>query len=42
MDEQAQKSCWGLTVKAAIGFAALIFVAWLFTGAETVAMVASN
>ncbi|WP_274629179.1 hypothetical protein [Arvimicrobium flavum] len=35
MDESVQKSCWGVTVKAVIGIAVLLLLAWLFTGAET-------
>jgi len=42
MDESVQKSCWGLTVKAAVGFAGLILLAWLISGGETVAVVAAS
>lgn len=42
MDDQVQKSCWGLTVKAVIGFAGLIFLAWLISGADSAAMIAAG
>jgi hypothetical protein len=32
MDGSIQKSCWGVTAKAAIGFAGVILLAWLFVG----------
>jgi len=41
MDETVQKSCWGITAKAVIGIAGLMLLAWLATGAETAAVVAS-
>jgi hypothetical protein len=42
MDETVQKSCWGLSVKAAVGFAGIILLAWLVSGGETVAVVAAS
>lgn len=42
MEETAQKSCWGLTAKAVIGFAGVILLAWLVGGAsETAAVLAT-
>ncbi|TWG99072.1 hypothetical protein L598_001600000360 [Mesorhizobium sp. J18] len=35
MDDTVQKSCWGVTAKAVVGFATIILMAWLFSGAET-------
>ena len=32
MEESAQKSCWGLTAKAVIGFAGVILLVWLVGG----------
>jgi len=40
MDDSVQRSCWGVTAKAVIGFAAILLVAWLIAGQET-AMVAA-
>ena len=42
MDETVQKSCWGLTAKAVLGFACIIFVAWLIGGGESTAILASK
>lgn len=42
MDESVQKSCWGLTVKAAVGFAGIILLTWLVSGGETVAVLAAS
>lgn len=43
MDDKVQKSCWGVTTKAVIGFAGLMFLAWLVGGpSETVAMLAAG
>jgi hypothetical protein len=42
MDETVQKSCWGVTAKAAIGLAGIILLAWLFVGGETVAVIAAS
>ncbi|WP_280950003.1 hypothetical protein [Zhengella mangrovi] len=42
MDETVQKSCWGVTAWAVAAFAGVILLAWLFSGAETVAVVAAS
>ncbi|QOF74431.1 hypothetical protein IG197_02595 [Aminobacter sp. SR38] len=42
MDDGVQKSCWGLTAKAVIGFAGFLLIAWLVSGAETAAVVAAG
>jgi hypothetical protein len=43
MENSVQKSCWGVTAKAIIGFAGIIFLAWLVGGgAETAAVLASG
>lgn len=42
MDESVQKSCWGVTAKAVIGFACIILVAWLIAGADSGAVVAAT
>lgn len=44
MDESVQKSCWGVTAKAVIGFAGIILLAWLVggAGAESVATIAAS
>jgi len=42
MDDSVQKSCWGLTVKAALGFAGLILLAWLVSGGDTAAVLAAG
>jgi hypothetical protein len=42
MEETAQKSCWGLTAKAVIGFAGVILFVWLVGGgSETAAVLAT-
>ncbi len=41
MDDSVERSCWGVTVKAVIGLAGIIFLAWLLVGAETAAVVAT-
>jgi len=41
LDENIQKSCWGVTAKALIGFACVILIAWLVSG-NTVAVVAAG
>ncbi len=40
MDDGVQKSCWGVTAKAVIGFGGILLLAWLIGGAETAAVVA--
>jgi hypothetical protein len=42
MDDSVQKSCWGVTAKAVIGFAGLILLAWLIAGGESAALVAAR
>lgn len=42
MDDGVQKSCWGLTAKAVIGFAGFLLIAWLVSGAQTAAVVAAG
>lgn len=42
MDDSVQKSCWGVTAKAAIGLGGIILLAWLFAGSETLAVVAAS
>lgn len=32
MESTVQKSCWGVTVRAVIGFATVLMVAYLFGG----------
>lgn len=33
MDDSVQRSCWGVTAKAVIGFAGILLLAWLVGGA---------
>lgn len=42
MDDGVQKSCWGITAKAVIGFAGVILLVWLVGGSETTAMLAAS
>lgn len=42
MDDSVQKSCWGVTAKAVIGFAGIILLAWLFAGADAIQVVAAT
>ena len=42
MDDSVQKSCWGVTAKAVIGFAGIMMLAWLFGGSEVVTVLASG
>jgi hypothetical protein len=42
MDDSVQKSCWGVTAKAVIGFAGIILVAWLIGGGESAAILATK
>jgi hypothetical protein len=42
MDEGVQKSCWGVTAKAVIGFAGIMMLAWLFGGSEVATVVAGG
>lgn len=41
MEDSVQKSCWGVTAKAVIGFACIILVVWLVAGVESGATVAT-
>ena len=42
MDETEQKSCWGVTAKAVVGFAGILLLAWLVGGSETAAVLATS
>lgn len=42
MDDNVQKSCWGLTAKAVLGVAGIILLAWLVSGADKVAVIAAS
>ncbi|MCT8998528.1 hypothetical protein [Chelativorans intermedius] len=42
MDDSVQKSCWSVTVKAAVGLAGIILLAWLFAGSESLAVIAAS
>lgn len=42
MDDGVQKSCWGVTAKAVLGFAGLLLLAWLMGGTETAGVLASS
>jgi len=39
MDESVQKTCWGVTAKAVIGFAGIILLAWIFSGPASAATI---
>jgi len=41
MEDGMNKSCWGLTAKAVIGFAGIILLAWLVGGSESAAVLAT-
>lgn len=41
MEDTAQKSCWGLTAKAVVGFAGIILLVWLVGGSESAAVLAT-
>lgn len=41
MEDSVNKSCWGLTAKAVVGFAGIILLAWLVSGSETAAVLAT-
>jgi hypothetical protein len=34
MDDHDQKYCWGLTVKAVVGFVVVMALTWLVRGAD--------
>ena len=42
MDDSVQKSCWGVTLKAVIGFACIMVVAWLIAGGDKAAVLAAG
>jgi hypothetical protein len=42
MDDGIQKSCWGVTAKAVVGFAGILLLAWLIGGSETAAVLAAS
>lgn len=42
MDDTVQKSCWGVAVKASLGLAGIILLAWLFAGGDAVAVIAAS
>ena len=42
MEDSVQKSCWGVTAKAVIGFAGIILLAWLVGVADTATVVAAS
>ncbi|WP_378950871.1 hypothetical protein [Mesorhizobium sp. ANAO-SY3R2] len=39
MDDDVQKSCWGLTAKAVVGFAVFLLLAWLISGGAEKAVI---
>lgn len=41
MEDSVNKSCWGLTAKAVVGFAGIILLAWLVGGSETATVLAT-
>jgi len=42
MEDGIQKSCWGVTAKAVVGFAGILLLAWLIGGPETAAVLAAS
>lgn len=42
MNEDVQKSCWGVTAKAVIGFAAIMLLTWILTGPEASVILAAS
>ena len=42
MEDSVQKSCWGVTLKAVIAFAGVMFATWLIAGGETAAVLAAG
>ena len=42
MDDGVQKSCWGVTAKAVLGFAGILLLAWLMGGTESAAVLARS
>ncbi|MFC5037560.1 hypothetical protein [Tianweitania sediminis] len=41
MDDDDQKSCWGVTAKAVLGFLTILLLTWLIGGGESAAVLAS-
>jgi hypothetical protein len=42
MDDSVQKSCWGVTAKAVIGFAGIFMLAWILGGPEATTILAAG
>ncbi|WP_269140784.1 hypothetical protein [Oryzicola mucosus] len=43
MDDGVNKSCWGVTAKAMLGFAGFLLLAWLISsGSDTAALLAAK
>jgi hypothetical protein len=42
MDDGGEKSCWGITAKAVIGFVGIMLIFWLAGGGETGAILAAS
>lgn len=42
MDDGVQKSCWGVTAKAVLGFAGILLLAWLMGGTEAAPVLARS
>jgi hypothetical protein len=42
MDEQTERSCWGVTAKAVLGVAVVLLLAWLVGGVEPNAVIAAG
>jgi hypothetical protein len=42
MDDSVQKSCWGVTAKAVLGFAVVLLLVWLVTGTQSASVVAAG
>ncbi|MGH6763170.1 MAG: hypothetical protein ACRECW_16475 [Phyllobacterium sp.] len=42
MDERVQKSCWGITAWAVVGFAGLMFIIYLAGTSGTATVVAAG
>jgi hypothetical protein len=41
MEHSVQKSCWGVTLKAVVGFAIVIAAVWLVNGGDSAAILAT-
>ncbi|MFC5990367.1 hypothetical protein [Limoniibacter endophyticus] len=42
MEDTVEKSCWGVAVKAALGFAAIILLIWLGSGDSATVVAAAR